>query len=139
MKRKALKAPEPDLFSVPGAGVVMPVTQAPPRPQVVKPPPPAPPSCSARECQFDGNDYRITKHEDEAGPYCKMFVRDAGKWRRLYLLGGDAKYIPDMLIYHAAEMIPQSAGRIDRQNKMVALLNPKRREEPDEPDGSEVW
>lgn len=129
MKRKTRQAESaPDLFSLFGAGDTLRQTPAPPLPQVVKAPPSAlkpPPSRAIQECRFDGKDYKIEKHKDEGGEFVSLFVWDAGDWRQLSLLDGDAKYIPEMLFYHAEQMMDWSTGYTDRTRELVAKLRPR--------------
>lgn len=123
--KKSRKPAVPDLFSALGSDLPQAEVWTEPEPRAFGAPTVAPPPSRAiQECSFDGNDYKIEKHEDEGGEFWILFVMDAGKWRQLSLLGGDAKYIPEMLLYHAEQMLGWAAGYTDRTRDLVSRLRP---------------
>lgn len=93
------------------------------------------------ECEISGGQYRIERHthkkdaddsgDDASRAFWKVFIRDANTWRRMTLLGPDAKIIPPDLLYRAEQMLPWAAGGMDRCRESAAKLRPPVKEEPD--------
>jgi hypothetical protein len=97
------------------------------------------PTGSIVECSIGENIYRIERHtqpksaddsgSDDDRTFWKLFIRDANKWRRITLLGPDGKDIPAELLYKAEQMLPWSAGGMDRSRAIAATLRPPVKED----------
>lgn len=105
MRAKPKQPAAPDLFGNFGSGQAKMETRPEPDPRASAAPKTATPphSRAIQECRVEGSDYRIEKHTDSEGTFWRLFIQDGNKWRRLWLSGGDAQYIPDMVLYHAEQ------------------------------------
>lgn len=89
---------------------------------------------SIREIEIDGSVYQIlvsrpaanAREEDgtDTLPIWRLSVRDANKWRRLFLTGPDAPHIPDELLAHAEMMLEWAAGGLERTRRISQQLRP---------------
>ena len=105
---------------------------APEQLSVSSPEPQKPPSI--REINIDGILYQIlvsrpaaNAREDDGAdtlPIWRISVRDANKWRRLFLTGPDAQHIPDELLAHAEMMLEWAAGGLERTRSISQQLRP---------------
>jgi hypothetical protein len=130
VRAKPKQPAAPDLFGNFGSGQAKMETRPEPDPRASAAPKTATPphSRAIQECRVEGSDYRIEKHTDSEGTFWRLFIQDGNKWRRLWLSGGDAQYIPDMVLYHAEQMLDWSAGYTDRTRDLVPKLRPTQKD-----------